>query len=115
MIKLFRKIKRTKQLLRYWIIGGLIRTLSKQFPILWWNYGLRWLFGGFDRSGFYFFRKCDEVIWLWPWRRTRKEYKWLSVIGDGLETKSLKEIDDFWREFELACLNINESDGDFNV
>lgn len=40
--------------------------------------------------------KGDELIW------DRKKAHWISVCCEGT-FKSLKEVDDFWKEYEEAC------------
>ena len=60
----------------------------------------------FDRAGFWFLYHGDEVCWIYPWRRTNKDEKWISLFfsgsgqfGDAVY-KTLKDIDD---EYDAFC------------
>lgn len=55
----------------------------------------------FDFLGFVFDYKGDEVTWLWPWKRTDKKKKWLS-IGFECDFNNLQELDDAWNDYAEA-------------
>ena len=67
---------------------------------------LKWLFCSIDNLGVQFWYNGDEVIWLWPWKR--RGYKYISILASGTGEfgdatyNSLKEIDNFWAEYEEA-------------
>ena len=57
--------------------------------------------------GIMFWHNGDEVIWTWPWKRNKKP-KFISLLFSGngdfgdARFNSLKEIDEFWKEYERA-------------
>jgi len=62
----------------------------------------------FDDVGFWFLYKGDEVGWIYPWNRTDKDKKWISLFfsgtgqfGDALY-KNLKDIDNEYEYFYEA-------------
>jgi len=55
--------------------------------------GKNWIiFSSFDKWGYTFYYKGDEVIWMWPWRKGKRYLN--TSVGGGFN--SLKEMDDFW-------------------
>lgn len=54
-----------------------------------------------DEAGIWFNRKSDDLCWVWPCRRTRNQNRPWFVSGLGA-FESLREIDDFWREYHEA-------------
>lgn len=59
----------------------------------------------FDKLGFWFLYKGDEVGWIYPWNRPSKNKKWISLgfsgngeFGDAY-FGSLKELDEMWNSY----------------
>lgn len=51
-----------------------------------------------SRSGVGFYHDGDEVIWLWPWRRTDWRRPWLSVSFE-CTFQTLRELDNLWSDY----------------
>lgn len=58
-----------------------------------------------DKWGIEFHRKGDAIIWIWPWLRggERKGRKYSVITLGYTYFNTLKEIDDFWKEYWAAC------------
>lgn len=63
---------------------------------------------GIDKDSLSLYYKGDDIFWIWPWRRWYfiKQYnnhkKFMSLTSLG-SFDTLKEIDDFWKEYYEAC------------
>lgn len=69
-----------------------------------------------DRIGIEFHRKGDTIIWIWPWRRTEPDKRYISVgfsgngeFGDAVFA-TLREIDEAWEGFSNAADNVGAKD-----
>lgn len=65
---------------------------------------LKWLFYhrldvSINSLGIEFIYYVDEVIWVWPWKRTKKHLKYISILSES-EFASLAEIKQFWIMYE---------------
>ena len=52
----------------------------------------------------------DDVEYIWPWKRTKRENKWISFGFDN-SFRSLKEIKKYWDDMDFYILThpkINE-------
>lgn len=66
-----------------------------------------------DKYGITFPYKGEEVIWVWPWKRSKwSETKWLNVSLSYTEFNSLKDIDKFWKEYSDAQIAAMENQVD---
>jgi hypothetical protein len=65
------------------------------------NLGLwKWkIWSAFDKFGYSFMYKGDEIYWVWPWRRKsyKPDTKFISLLLNE-DFESLKSIDDRWDE-----------------
>lgn len=68
------------------------------------------------KNGVWFWRKGDELMWLYPWARKHYEgRKFLSLLATGTGQfgdaafYSLKELDSYWKKVESAFGQINET------
>lgn len=56
-----------------------------------------------EKSGIWFWRNGDIILWLWPWRQAKHKYVSLMLSGTGefgdAGFNSLKEIDRVWEEY----------------
>lgn len=82
---------------------NVIRGIDKSiFPKWFWN---QYLAFKFDKSGVWFWRKGDEILYLYPWKRKNKG-KFISLLASGtgefgdVSFLSLKELDKFWENCE---------------
>jgi hypothetical protein len=80
---------------------------AKILPVCFWANILVLQFG---KSGIWFWRQGDEILWLYPWARKKyqgKKYISMLFSGDGsfgdAAFYSLKEIDKTWGEYVDAC------------
>lgn len=58
-----------------------------------------------DKWGFWFYRKGDDICYVWPWVRHTRDLKgrrYISLCCNGY-FDSLRELDQFWIEYEAAC------------
>jgi hypothetical protein len=62
-----------------------------------------------DYLGVEFYYKGDSVIWLWPWKRTSKNRKWLSISFE-CSFNTLKELDEYWDGYEKAIMGFKSID-----
>lgn len=84
---------------------NVIRGVDKSiFPKFFWH---QYLVFRLDRSGIWFWRKGDEILYLYPWVRKGKG-KFVSLLASGTgefgdaSFFSLKELDKFWENCEAS-------------
>ena len=98
------------------LFHSLHKKIYERFP------RLRFLLTYVDNFGIGFFRKGDEIIWLWPWRRSAISGRYISLCLDSVFS-SLAEIDAFWEGAEklaatlrsINCDAPSTTSGDFTT
>jgi hypothetical protein len=96
-------MKHKMRRLRVNTIYALCRWLERNHP-LWYRQRLSWLlYTYFYTYGVGFYWKGSEVIWQWPWKRRYYNADRFMCVDCGGAFATLKEIDQFWVEYEDAC------------
>ena len=63
-----------------------------------------------DKFGIEFRYKGDSVIYVWPWKRSKFKYRFLSISFEAYFV-SLKELEEMWEEYFRAttlCIHGHE-------
>ena len=63
-----------------------------------------------DKWGVWFYLKGDDICWVWPWYRNKRDLKgnrYISICAGGY-FRSLRDLDRFWVEYYEYCSHLEE-------